>query len=127
MTPCKLWQTRWEEASDDSLKALEVWLHIEEAIGQRLPPGQPVYAANMDETLAAEIGFYTGRQAVTVDPQSLRSPLQRASLPQWLLVQDNHEGNMLALAPDYLLVAHRSFGPRRSLLLWQARESASRP
>ena len=37
------------------------------ALGQRLPPGQPVYAVNMDETLAAEIPFYTGRQLVPVD------------------------------------------------------------
>ena len=89
-----------------------------QAIGRRLPPGQPVYAVNMDETLAAEIPFYTGRRAVAVDTQSL---------PQWLLVQDNHEDKMLALAPDYLLVAQRSFGPRRSLMLWQARDSAGHP
>jgi 4-amino-4-deoxy-L-arabinose transferase-like glycosyltransferase len=87
-----------------------------QAIGQRLPPGQPVYVVNMDETLAAEIGFYTGRRAVAADSHSL---------PQWVLVQDNHQGNRLALAPDYLLVAQRSFGPGRSLMLWQARDRAS--
>jgi 4-amino-4-deoxy-L-arabinose transferase-like glycosyltransferase len=92
-----------------------------QGIGQRLPPGQPVYTANMDETLAAEIPFYTGRQAIAVDV----SP--PATLPQWLLVQDNHQGNMLAPRPDYLLVAQRSFGPGRSLMLWQARDGASRP
>ena len=98
-----------------------------QALGQRLPPGQPVYAVNMDETLAAEIPFYTGRPVVPVEAQSLRSPLQRASLPQWVLVQDNHEGSTVALPPDYLLVANRSFGPRRSLMLWQARDRASQP
>jgi len=87
-------------------------------IGQRLPPGQPVYVVNMDETLAAEIGFYTGRRAVAADSHSL---------PQWVLVQDNHQDNTLALAPDYLLVAQRSFGPGRSLMLWQARDRASPP
>src|ERR1700676_744709 len=97
------------------------------AIGQRLPPGQPVYAVNMDETLAAEIPFYTGRQAVPVDTQSLRSPLQHSAVPPWLLVQDNHDDNTLALAPDYLLGAQRSFGPRRRLMLWQARDRASPP
>lgn len=88
------------------------------AIGQRLPPGQPVYVVNMDETLAAEIGFYTGRRAVAADSHPL---------PQWVLVQDNHQDNTLALAPDYLLVAQRSFGPGRSLMLWQARDRASPP
>ena len=32
-----------------------------------------------------------------------------------------------SLAPDYLLIAQRSFGPRRSLMLWQARDHASPP
>jgi 4-amino-4-deoxy-L-arabinose transferase-like glycosyltransferase len=98
-----------------------------QATGQRLPPGQPVYALNMDETLAAEIPFYTGRQAIALDAQSLRRSAPPGTLPQWLLVQDNHEGKLTALGPDYLLVAQRSFGARRSLLLWQARDSASRP
>jgi hypothetical protein len=89
-----------------------------QAIGQRLPAGQPVYTVNMDETLAAEIPFYTGRWAVSADS---------ASPPQWLLVQDNHQGKLPSLAPDYLLVAQRSFGPRRSLMLWQARDHASSP
>jgi 4-amino-4-deoxy-L-arabinose transferase-like glycosyltransferase len=87
-----------------------------QAVGERLPPGQPVYTVNMDETLAAEIPFYTGRRAVSAD---------RASPPQWLLVQDNHQGKLPSLTPDYLLIAQRSFGPRRSLMLWQARERAS--
>jgi hypothetical protein len=87
-----------------------------QAVGERLPPGQPVYTVNMDETLAAEIPFYTGRRAVAADS---------ASPPQWLLVQDNHQGKLPSLAPDYLLIAQRSFGPRRSLMLWQARERAS--
>jgi 4-amino-4-deoxy-L-arabinose transferase-like glycosyltransferase len=103
-----------------------------QALGQRLPPGQPVYAVNMDETLAAEIPFYTGRRAVPVDAQWLRSPLQPATpppatVPQWLLVQDNHDGNLPVLAPDYLLVAQRAFGPRRSLMLWLARDRVSQP
>jgi 4-amino-4-deoxy-L-arabinose transferase-like glycosyltransferase len=89
-----------------------------QAIGRRLPPGQPVYTLNMDETLAAEIPFYTGRQALAAD---------RYSLPQWLLVQDNQQDNLPALAADYRLVAQRSFGPRRSLMLWQARDRASPP
>jgi hypothetical protein len=89
-----------------------------QAIGRRLPPGEPVYTVNMDETLAAEIPFYTGRRAVAADTQSL---------PQWVLVQDNHQDNRLTLAPTYLLVAQRSFGPRRSLMLWQIRERALPP
>jgi len=93
-----------------------------QALGQQLPPGQAVYAVNIDETLAAEIGFYTGRQALAVDPQSLPQPL-----PRWLLVQDNHEGNRPAPGPDYLLVAERNFGPRRSLALWQLRDRSFPP
>lgn len=97
------------------------------ALGQRLPPGQPVYAVNMDETLAAEIPFYTGRQLVPVDASVLRSPAQRAGLPPWLLVQDYHVGNPVALPPDYRLVESRSFGPGRSLMLWQAPGRAAAP
>jgi hypothetical protein len=97
------------------------------ALGQRLPPGEPVYAVNMDETLAAEIPFYTGRRGAAVEAPSLRSPGGRARLPRWLLVQDYHDGNTIALPPDYLLVASRSFGPRRSLMLWQAPGRASQP
>ena len=101
-----------------------------QAVGRRLPPGQPVYAVNVDETLAAEIGFYTGRRALAVDPQSLPQPL-----PRWLLVQDNHEASPAAPAaagrpapaPGYLLVAERAFGPRRSLALWQARDASPQP
>jgi 4-amino-4-deoxy-L-arabinose transferase-like glycosyltransferase len=93
-----------------------------QAIAARLPPGQPVYALNMDETLAAEIPFYTGRRALPVDAQSLAQ-----WLPQWLLVQDNHNGHLPDLAPNYLLVAQRSFGPGRRLMLWQARGRVSQP
>jgi hypothetical protein len=85
----------------------------------------------MDETLAAEIPFYTGREAIAVDGRSLRGSRQgtppAATLPPWLLVQDNHEANILAPGPEYLLVAQRSFGPGRSLMLWQVRDSAARP
>jgi 4-amino-4-deoxy-L-arabinose transferase-like glycosyltransferase len=97
------------------------------SLDQRLPSGQPVYAANVDETLAAEIPFYTGRRVVPIDAQSLRSPSQRAHLPQWVLVQDNHEGYPIELPADYLLVANRSFGPRRSLILWRAPERVLQP
>jgi 4-amino-4-deoxy-L-arabinose transferase-like glycosyltransferase len=93
-----------------------------QALGQHLPPGQAVYAVNIDETLAAEIGFYTGRQALAVDLQSLPQPL-----PRWLLLQDNHERNRPAPGPDYLLVAERNFGPRRSLALWQLRDRTPQP
>jgi hypothetical protein len=50
-----------------------------------------------------------------------------ATAPQWLLVQDNHDGNVPVLAPDYLLVAQRAFGPRRSLMLWLAGDRVSQP
>jgi 4-amino-4-deoxy-L-arabinose transferase-like glycosyltransferase len=89
-----------------------------QALAQRLPPGQPVYTINMDETLAAEIGFYTGRRAVPADAHSL---------PAWVLVQDNPAAHVPAPGADYLLVAQRSFGPRRSLSLWQARVPAASP
>jgi hypothetical protein len=99
-----------------------------QAVGRRLPPGRPVYAVNVDETLAAEIGFYTGRRALALDPKSPPEPL-----PRWLLVQDNHEAGLTVTtgdgrpAPGYVLVAERSFGPRRSLALWQAPDPSSQP
>jgi len=97
------------------------------ALGQRLPPGQAVHAVNMDETLAAEIPFYTGRQLLPVDAAALRSPARRAELPSWLLVQDYHDGSPVVLPPEYRLVASRSFGPRRSLMLWQVPDRATPP
>lgn len=97
------------------------------AVGQRLPPGQPVYATGVDETLAAEIPFYTARALVALDPALLRAAGARTALPEWLLMQDNHDGRGLAPPPDYDLVLSRSFGPRRSLSLWRRRASAAVP
>jgi hypothetical protein len=84
-------------------------------IGQQLPAGQAVYATGVDETLAAEIPFYTGRAVVPL----LAQWQQRAVRPQWVLVQDNHDGHAPALNPDYTLIAQRAFGAHRSLLLWR--------
>jgi 4-amino-4-deoxy-L-arabinose transferase-like glycosyltransferase len=84
------------------------------ALGQRLPPGEPVYALHVDETLEAEVPFYTGRSVLALD-----SPTHR-SLPEWVLVQDNRDGNNVSLPPAYIRVMHQSFGSGRSLTLWQA-------
>ncbi len=82
-----------------------------QAVGQRLPAGQPVYTVNMDETLAAEIPFYTGRRAVAVStaPRRRRNGcwyriIIRASCRRWRRIT--------------LLVAERVIrpGPRRSLI-----------
>jgi 4-amino-4-deoxy-L-arabinose transferase-like glycosyltransferase len=81
-------------------------------IGELLPPGQPVYALGVDETLRAEIPFYTGR---TVIPVLQASPAAR---PEWIVAQDNHDGHAVNLLPDYELSRERSFGPGRTLQLW---------
>jgi hypothetical protein len=59
----------------------------------------------MEQMLAGEVPFYTGREAIAVDTRSLRKSGPQAmppaaTLPQWLLVQDNHEGNLLAPGPE---------------------------
>jgi hypothetical protein len=57
--------------------------------------------------------------------------LQRAAamntLPQWLLVQDNHDGRAAAPGREYVLVASQSFGPQRALLLWRRQAPAAAP
>jgi len=90
-------------------------------IGRQLPAAAPVYATGVDETLAAEFPFYTGRAVVAVPPESLHSP----SRPEWLVMQDNHDGQAIDLRPDYALIDSRSFGARRSLLLWRAQPHAA--
>jgi 4-amino-4-deoxy-L-arabinose transferase-like glycosyltransferase len=88
-------------------------------IGQQLPAGQPVYATGVDETLAAEIPFYTGRAVVPMAIQALHISQATPRRPQWVLVQDNHDGRASSLAPDYTLIGARFFGPHRQLLLWR--------
>jgi 4-amino-4-deoxy-L-arabinose transferase-like glycosyltransferase len=95
-------------------------------VGQQLPAGQAVYATSVDETLAAEIPFYTGRAVVPLDIQRLLQPGATAR-PQWILVQDNHDGRARSLAPDYLLLGAHSFGPRRSLQLWRLGSAGAAP
>jgi len=78
-------------------------------IGELLPPAQPVAALGIDETLRAEVPFYTGRAVV---------PARLEQRPEWLLLQDNHDGHVVSLPAGYALVRERSFGPRRTLQLW---------
>jgi hypothetical protein len=67
-------------------------------IGQQLPADQAVYATGVDETLAAEVPFYTGRAVVPLDIRGC-VPARRPwhSRPHWVLVQDNHDGRSPAL------------------------------
>jgi 4-amino-4-deoxy-L-arabinose transferase-like glycosyltransferase len=101
-------------------------------VGQQLPAGQAVYATSVDETLAAEIPFYTGRPVVSLDMAMLRRPITTAgdaapTRPPWVLVQDNHDGRAGTLAPDYVLLGARSFGTHRSLQLWRLRSAEPAP
>jgi 4-amino-4-deoxy-L-arabinose transferase-like glycosyltransferase len=96
-------------------------------IGRQLPPGQPVYATGVDETLAAEIPYYAGRNVVPLDPQMLQRSAAMSTLPQWLLVQDNHDGRAVAPGREYVLVASRSFGAQRALLLWRRPAATQAP
>lgn len=83
------------------------------AVGRQLPAQQPLFASGVDETLSAEIPFYTGRQVI-----ALAMP-PRAPMPTWVLVQDNHDGKPAILPPDYQLQFSQSFGSRRTLALWR--------
>jgi 4-amino-4-deoxy-L-arabinose transferase-like glycosyltransferase len=97
------------------------------SIGQQLPAGQPVYALGVDETLEAEIPYYTGRTLVPLDPKVLRANANAVTLPEWLLVQDNHDGRAATLGPRYVLVASHAFGPGRSLFLWRQQGASGLP
>jgi 4-amino-4-deoxy-L-arabinose transferase-like glycosyltransferase len=93
-------------------------------VGQQVPPGSPIYVVGVDETLAAEIPYYTGRAALPVPIASLRAaepvlPGASPGRPQWVVLQDNHDGRAASLAPAYTLVGARSFGAHRALQLWR--------
>lgn len=92
--------------------------HFVRGIDRALPPGQPVYALGVDETLRAEFPFYTGR---TVIPATL------TKRPEWIVQQDNHDGRAINLAPDYVQLQQKSFGGRRTLQLWQLRTGGASP
>jgi 4-amino-4-deoxy-L-arabinose transferase-like glycosyltransferase len=96
-------------------------------IGQQLPPGERVYATGVDETLAAEFPFYTGRPVVALSVEQLRGPVALSGQPAWVVVQDNHDGRAADLEPDYALIGERSFGAHRSLLLWRLRSAGTVP
>jgi 4-amino-4-deoxy-L-arabinose transferase-like glycosyltransferase len=88
-------------------------------VGEQLPQNQPVYAIGVDETLRAEVPFYTGRAVVPLSTDQPRPP--------WVLLQDRHEGGISTLAPDYELLGERSFGAHRSLALWRRRSADAAP
>jgi hypothetical protein len=96
-------------------------------MGMQLPPGQPVCATGVDETLAAEIPFYTGRAVVPMSIDQLRDPALSGARPEWVIVQDNSSAGApehpreASLEPDYALVDQRAFGAHRRLLLWHLR------
>jgi len=79
------------------------------ALGRRLPQGEPVYAVHVDETLAAEVPFYTARRVIAL-------PAYAAVRPPWLLVQN--VDNRQVYPAGYRLVMSQTFGPGRSLALW---------
>ncbi len=93
-----------------------------------LVPDRPLSAVHVDETLAAEVPFYTGRQVVETDPAALRAQAATGgALPEWLLVQDNHDGKDSALPVGYQLALQHNFGPRRGLALWHTGPIAGTP
>jgi hypothetical protein len=55
----------------------------------------------------------------------LDSPAHRA-LPEWVLVQNNHDGSSVSLPPAYIRVMQQSFGSGRSLALWQGASTLPR-
>ena len=96
-------------------------------IGQQLPPGAPVYALGVDETLEAEIPFYSGRPLVRLDPKLLQESAATATLPEWVVVQDNHDGQPATPGPQYVLLASHDFDPGRSVLLWRRQGPSEQP
>lgn len=99
------------------------------ALERQLPQAQPVFAVHVDETLEAEVPFYTGRTLIPLDLQS--SVTDRpgtswasgdAALPEWVLVQNGDSG-CDPLPRDYVLTMRRSFGGRTLALCRRARGS----
>ncbi len=88
------------------------------ALGRRVPSGQPVYALHVDETLAAEVPFYTSRPVIALRAPD---PLQ----PAWLLIQTVSDKPGVPPSPRYRLVMSQSFGPGRSLALWHLAAAVS--
>jgi hypothetical protein len=58
-----------------------------------------------------------------MDIQTLRTAQAMPRRPEWVLVQDNHDGRASSLAPDYTLIGARFFGPHRQLMLWRLRSA----
>lgn len=94
-------------------------------IGEQLPPAEPVYATGVDETLRAEVPFYTGRAVVPLSLAELRSAPNDRQRPSWVLMQDNADGRDGGLEPAYVLIGERSFGAHRRLMLWHLRAADS--
>ena len=75
----------------------------------------------MNETLEGIVPFVTGRRVVAVDASTLMSPARPADdIPRAVLVQnkERHEAGPM-LEPRYFRAASQSFGPARSITLWQ--------
>lgn len=88
----------------------------------KLPPGEPVYVIDPDETLMAIIPFASGRRVVATDKAELIDPHRdRADLPAHVLVQE--KSGFVSLAPAYRPSALRWSGGGRAVTLWE-RESA---
>lgn len=101
------------------------------AVAQRLPPGNTLAAENADETLQAEVPFYTGRTLLALRRADIapstagpgageRHPPAAAVLPAWILIQSTGNGQDAPLPDNYHPIMRQSFGPGRSLALWHA-------
>lgn len=85
-------------------------------VDTRLPPGQPVSALNVDETLAAIVPFESGRSVIALDAAALA---RTGSLPEWLLQQEADKGERTPVPPGYALAGRARFGSGRALSLWR--------
>ena len=90
-------------------------------IGSDLPPGEPVYAVGVDETLEGIVPFVTGRRVVAVEESSLVGATADArTRPPFVVVQSGHghPADPLAGAP-YVFQQGRLFGNARWIGLWR--------
>jgi 4-amino-4-deoxy-L-arabinose transferase-like glycosyltransferase len=98
------------EANKD-LRPLVSWLDA------RLPPGEPVYAVNSDETLVAIIPFVSGRRVIPVALAAvLDSQQSKEELPARVLVQE--KSGRISLTPRYRVLDSFRPGTGRALTLW---------
>lgn len=96
----------------DAQKDMAPFVHW---IDGRLPPGEPVHAINVDETLEAIVPFVSGRKLIVL---AAPMPASATDLPAWVVVQDKDGIARATVLGGCTLVHRAQYGRGRVLSLW---------